>query len=177
MREQVSRRILHALGRRTPDALLKFQAQILLDMAARGFGTKRKRIRSRTPDGALAEYAGYTVRCMTSGPADPDRLYRAAYRTGQMIRRLSGLRTADDISRLVFYLYRNIRITMHGEIPGEITVSECYFSHIYTPQQCALMSEADSGFIAGLCGGGRLAFTERITEGCDACRACFRKGG
>ena len=64
---------------------------------------------------------------------------------------------------------------MNGTIPGEITVSSCYFSKFYTPKQCALMSYVDSGIIAGLCGGGNLRFTERITEGCGRCTAVFMK--
>ena len=58
---------------------------------------------------------------------------------------------------------------------GEIVVTDCYFSRFYTPEQCAVMSSVDSGIIAGLCGGGTLTFTERITEGCRQCRACFSK--
>ena len=58
---------------------------------------------------------------------------------------------------------------------GEIVVTDCYFSRFYTPEQCAIMSSVDSGIIAGLCGGGTLTFTERITEGCRQCRACFSK--
>lgn len=58
---------------------------------------------------------------------------------------------------------------------GEIVVTDCYFSRYYTPEQCAVMSSVDSGIIAGLCGGGTLTFTERITEGCGRCRACFSK--
>ena len=58
---------------------------------------------------------------------------------------------------------------------GEIVVTDCYFSRFYTPEQCAIMSSVDSGIIAGLCGGGTLTFTERITEGCRRCRACFSK--
>lgn len=58
---------------------------------------------------------------------------------------------------------------------GEIVVTDCYFSRYYTPEQCAVMSSVDSGIIAGLCGGGTLTFTERITEGCRRCRACFSK--
>ena len=101
------------------------------------------------------------------------RLYREAYRTGSRIRRITGLAESRDTARLVFYLYRNLQISMEGQIPGEIHVADCYFSRMYTPTQCAVMSLVDSGIIAGLCGGGKLKFTERITEGCGRCTACF----
>lgn len=101
------------------------------------------------------------------------RLYREAYRTGSRIRRITGFTESADTERLVFYLYRNLQITMEGQIPGEIHVADCYFGRMYTPAQCAVMSLVDSGIIAGLCGGGKLKFTERITEGCGRCTACF----
>ena len=37
------------------------------------------------------------------------------------------------------------------------------------------MSCVDSGIISGLCGGGRLTFTKRITEGCTLCTAYFKR--
>ena len=95
------------------------------------------------------------------------------YRTGERVRRLTGFTEKADLERLVFYLYRNIGILMDGHLPGEIKVSSCYFSRFYTPEQCALMSYMDSGIIAGILGGGKIEFTERITEGCGNCRAFF----
>ena len=64
-------------------------------------------------------------------------------------------------------------ILMDGHLPGEIKVSSCYFSRFYTPEQCALMSYMDSGIIAGILGGGKIEFTERITEGCGGCKVFF----
>ena len=49
--------------------------------------------------------------------------------------------------------------------------AEKALSRIYTPEECALMSNVDSGMIAGILGGGSLTFSERITEGCGGCRA------
>ena len=193
MRELAAVKLLDILERRRPERLVSIQAQILLNMTARGFGVKRKRIAHLPADEALASYARFTVECMEKpaapGQGAPDegktgragrravlrRLYREAYRTGSRIRVITGIRESRDIEKLVFYLYRNLQIAMEGHIPGEITVSDCYFGRIYTPAQCAVMSAADSGVIAGICGGGKLKFTERITEGCGECKACFRK--
>ena len=100
-------------------------------------------------------------------------LFRAAYLTGRRVRRLTGFTRSEDISRLTFWLYRNLCITMTGKIPGKIMVKNCYFSRYYTPEDCRIMSRVDSGIISGLCGGGRLTFTKRITEGCNRCTACF----
>lgn len=151
------------------------QIQILADLAADSFGCGRISIPKNSPERALKKYAKYTVSCMETQEADPDRLFRDAARLGAKIRRLSGLTDKRDLQRLVFLLYRNIYITMKGELPGEISVTDCYFSRIYSPEQCRLMSFVDSGIISGIFGGGRLRFSQRITEGCECCMAAFSK--
>ena len=105
---------------------------------------------------------------MTCMPADRDRLFEQARRTGARIRRVTGFTEDEDIRRLIFYLYRNISIQMHGSLPGEIEVTDCYFSRLYSPRQCSLMSCVDSGIMSGVHDGGRLKFTQRITQGCTS---------
>ncbi len=173
MRSALFRKILTRLEKHTPDRLLRLQYQILLNTTARAFSVPSEHIRARDPARALREYADFSRSCMERGQAEPERLYREAFRTGARIRRLCGFSEPDDLCRLVFYLYRSIRIHMQGEIPGELRVTDCYFSAFYTPEQCRLMSCIDSGLIAGLFGGSALRFSQRITEGCGDCRACF----
>lgn len=173
MRACVFRMILNFLIKKRPAWVTRLQLQVLLDTTARAFALPGKKIRSRTARGALREYAAFTGKCMKYGKADPKKLREEAYRTGNLIRRITGFRERRDIERLIFYLYRNIRISMSGHIPGEIVVSRCYFGRFYSPEQCALMSFVDEGIIAGISGGGELEFAERITEGCGRCRACF----
>lgn len=158
-----------------------------------------ERLKFPDPDTALRQYAEFTASCMRSaaacsdpdgyvpagadasgsvagGAADtelPERLYQDAFRLGSLIRRITGLRDRRDLDRLIFCLYRNIDIGMSGSTDSELIVSGCFFSEFYTPWQCRLMSCVDSGIIAGICGGGHLVFTERITEGCGRCRACL----
>ena len=84
---------------------------------------------------------------------------------------MTGFSKKEDLERLVFYLYSNIGIKMTGHLPGEITIPVCYFSKVYTPDQCRTMSLMDWGIISGICGGGRLVFTDRLTQGCGRCRA------
>ena len=175
MRAFVSRMILNLLIKKRPRWVTRVQLQILLDTTARAYAMPRKKIRSRTARGALREYAAFTGQCMKYGKADPVRVREEAYRTGNLIRRITGFRESHDIERLIFYLYRNLRISMSGHIPGEIVVSRCYFERFYSPEQCALMSFVDEGIIAGISGGGKLAFAERITEGCGRCRARFSR--
>ena len=175
MRERIFRLLLRFLSRRRPGRFASLEIQILLDTTARGFGVRRARVWHRPPREALREYSQFTVSCMRRREADPDRLYAEAYRTGSLVRRVTGFRYSWDISALVFYLYRNIGIGMEGHIPGEVTVRRCRFSGFYTPEECRVMSAVDSGIIAGIAGGGRLEFTERLTQGDGCCRAVFTK--
>ena len=173
MREAVFGVLLGALERHTPDFVRSAEIQILMNLTARAFRTRAAGVWFLPADRALERYAEFTVRCMETLPVRPRELYRRAFRTGRRVRILAGIRKREDAERLVFLLYRNIRIGMAGSFPGEITVSDCYFAKFYTPRQCGIMSAADAGIIAGICGGGSLRFTRRITEGCGSCRAHF----
>ena len=195
-----ARGILRALEWYTPAWIVCLEIRILYKTTARAFGVPEKKIplwsagqalrirdvrqalrtgfagqtlRNGYAEQALRDYAAYSARCLMRCKADPGRIYREAYRTGEQVRRLTGFTEKEDLERLVFYLYRNIGILMDGRLPGEVTVSSCFFSRFYTPEQCALMSYMDSGIIAGILGGGKLEFTERITEGCGGCKAFF----
>ena len=173
MREKITEKLLDRLEVHTPGLLLSVQYQVLTDMTARAFGVPGIRVWTLDPERAFDAYARFSEGCMKKYHGDPERLYREACKVGSALRTLTGFQDRTDLQRLVFYLYRNIRIRMEGTLPGPVRISACYFSTLYTPSMCALMSSADSGIIAGLFGGGSLTFTERITEGCDGCRACF----
>lgn len=164
----------------TRDSTLAFirliEIHLLTHMAARTFHVRAPRL-PLSADSALAAYATFTVRCMEQTSIKPETVFEMARRLGTSVRRLSGLRDPRDLRQLVIWLYRNIRITLTGSLPGRITVSACFFSTRYSPAQCAMMSNVDSGIISGLFGGGQLVFTERLTEGCGHCTACFSQSG
>ncbi len=173
LREKFSRRLLRRFEKHAPEYFYRIQIQALANLAADSFGCERIRISRGSHSQALKDYAQFTAKCMESRPADTDRLFRDAYELGSKVRRVSGLTDKSDLQRLVFMLYRNIDIFMVGEVPGEISVLGCYFSRFYTPRQCELMSCVDSGIVSGIFGGGELTFSQRITEGCEKCIACF----
>ena len=58
------------------------------------------------------------------------------------------------------FLYDILDIDFYGSVcgsdssSGEITISRCYFSSLYSPEACQVMSAMDSGLLAGLAGGG-----------------------
>lgn len=173
MRAAVSRALLRAWERNPGGAAGRIRLQLLMNATAAAFG-KRGQVLLFARD-PLARYAAFTKACL-AGPCEAESLYRAAYRLGQRVRALSGLRKDEELQRLVFVLYRGIGITMRGTLPGEVRVSTCYFGRYYTAEDCARISAMDSGLIAGVYGSGALAFSQRLTEGCACCTACFRKG-
>lgn len=175
MRVHVFRMILGLLNHLNPGFFASFELQVLMRITAKAYDVPAKVIWYKPYKNALQEYGAFTVRCMRERKADKRRLYKTAYAAGNRLRRLTGFRERKDIESLVFYLYRNIGITMKGDIPGELLISECYFAGIYRPYECRIMSMVDSGMIAGISGGGRLTFSNRITEGCENCRACFSR--
>ena len=171
----IMKKLLNTAAKRAPGLFRRIELQILCDLAADTFGQKRIRIWTLPPDQALKAYAAFTVRCMEETPVDKAALYRSACRLGRKVRRVTGFRDDGDIRKLIFLLYQNIGICMDGRIPGVIRIRKCYFSRFYTPAQCRMMSAVDAGVITGICGGGKLRFTDRITEGCPQCRAYFVK--
>ena len=176
MRGKVFSALLHRLERHPSKLFMRLQLQILWNLTAKAFDAPGRQIWFLPYERALEAYAAFTKECMASRNANPQRLYHCAFAVGSRIRRISGFREGQDLERLVFFLYRNLKIEMKGQLPGEITVSKCYFSAGYTPQQCRWMSALDSGIIGGIWGGGRLEFTQRLTEGCTQCKACFTGG-
>ena len=73
-------------------------------------------------------------------------------------------------------LYEMLGIEFLDTGQGTITIPKCFFSQYYTDQICQLISALDEGVLAGLSGGGRLDFSQRLTEGNDCCKAQFISG-
>lgn len=169
MRARLFRWLLHRWAEDTPEIVRRVQLQILMNLTSKAFHLPGKRLWTRPWRDGLRAYAEYTRKYCSD--ADPQRLYALSFDLGERLRRATGLTDAGDLRRLVFWLYRGIGIAMGGELPGEIAVSGCFFSDYYTPSVCAVMSHMDSGIVGGIMGSGRLAFTERITEGSPCCRA------
>ncbi len=124
--------------------------------------------------------AGAATRAIKSGQdqkALRAELYRMACRLGSSARRWLGPRDERECLAVITMLYRNIGISIRGEGSGKFCVSRCYFSSFYTPEVCCIISAIDQGIFAGIYHGGRLSFSERITEGHDVCRAKMTGSG
>lgn len=111
---------------------------------------------------------GMTGDC--AGDADA-RLERAALDVGRRLRDRLGVATRAESLVALALLYRAIGIDWRTSPEGAVTVCRCAFASRFDPEACRFASALDRGVVAGLTGGGRLRFDERITEGRPACRA------
>jgi hypothetical protein len=107
-------------------------------------------------------------------PALRARLREGARGFGSAMARRFGAAGLERGMRVARVLYGAIGIDFAGGSGGEIVVRACGFSRHYDGPVCGLVSALDEGVLAGLLGGGRLEFRERLTEGGAACRAVFR---
>ena len=101
------------------------------------------------------------------------KLFQNAYELGRKIRRKLCLRSPGEIMEMSRILYQILGIDFEGETCGDVTIKSCFFSDYYSPHVCQLISSLDEGVAAGLSGGGRLSFYQRITEDKDCCKARF----
>jgi hypothetical protein len=117
------------------------------------------------------EQAEQALRAGQDVPAIRTQLYQNAYPLGEKLRKWFGVDTMEEVMELGQILYRAIGVEIQGDTEGNVTVERCYFSQFYSGPVCNLISALDDGVFSGLSGGGRLAFSERLTEGRECCRA------
>ncbi len=169
---------LRKLEQKMPDSLAVFEIWVLMHMTASVMKVKAPSLRGLSRKSCLQQYQRYTVSCLKNRSGEElsalrKAMYKKAFPVGKMLGNLPGLSNDAAKTHLIKLLYRNIGIRIMGSLPGEIRIPRCSFSHFYTPQMCAVMSGMDAGIICGLFGGGSLTFSERITQGCPACKAVY----
>ncbi len=159
----------------------RLELRILLRETARAFGRKVPKRPGHTVPELLKSYARFTADVAEEALQNGQdlkilhqKLYHMACRLGSIMRRWLAPKDKRECAAVLAMLYRNIGITIRETRPGKFRVDQCYFSSFYTPAVCAVISAIDQGIFAGVFGGGRLTFRERITEGHPVCRADLR---
>ncbi|MDO4399776.1 MAG: hypothetical protein Q4D27_02365 [Coriobacteriia bacterium] len=167
------------LNKPATDAMRSVGIQVLCSTFAHALDVKAPRVAGLSAHRGLKAFREFSAACMEEALVSPayaeDRraqLEGRARTLGAQLRAVLAPRD-EELAYLVSWLYAAIDIEVSGEIPGELVFNRCSFSGRYTPQLCWFMSAFDSGFIGGLCGGGRLEFHARITEGAPCCRALY----
>ena len=170
--------LIRFLPRRLPAFGRKFILRRLFYATAEGFDCPMPPLGRLSFSGCLQAYACFTREqaehsLSASGEAAraKNRLYRQAFRLGAAVRSRFRPRSLAEVVRIGQFLYRAIGVELQGSEAADIRVTRCYYSQHYTPQACEVISALDDGLWAGLSGGGRLVFTQRITEGCPVCKA------
>lgn len=150
----------------------------LFKVTADAFETPVPALRHLSYTACLQAYAEFTkeqaVKALSSGFDVGDvkeRLYQNTYALGKRLRKWFSIETIEEVMRLGKTLYNGIGIEIYRNAQGEVTVKRCFFSQYYSSPVCRLISSLDEGLFSGLSGGRRLAFSERLTEGRECCRA------
>lgn len=161
-----------------PAGLKKRKLAELFGLTARAFGVEAPAAGGLSLRRMRRLYAEFTrdaaerVLGDHAGAAEVERrLYEEALRFGGEIRGELRVAGRDEVMAAARILYRGLGIDLRGGPDGGIVIERCAFSRVYSPGVCRLVSSLDAGVLAGLQGGGRLEFTERLTEGAACCRA------
>lgn len=156
----------------------RIELQVLMNLTASAFRQPSQHLWTLSHADALRTYAEYTSRHLCDGADEPllQRMNSRAYRVGRWLRRLCFIRSEAAAQRVVKALYLNIGIQMSFADNGQLCFHRCYFSRHYTPAICLAASALDDGIIRGIMGKSscHLSFSQRITEGCDCCKAQFQ---
>ena len=174
---------LQILDGHVPAVARRAALRALFATTAAGFGCPVPPLDGLDADALLRRYALFTgeqaeaaLRDGRDLPALQDRLERGTRTLGARLRAGLRLRTTEDAMAAARMLYGLLDIDLRGSGNGEITVRRCPFSEVYSAEVCRLVSALDAGLLAGLSGGDRLEFTQRITDGAPCCLARLHPG-
>jgi hypothetical protein len=166
-----------------PRVLMKKSLKDLFSLTAHAFGREAPDLRAMPWAECLRQYAVFTraevEKAMAAGPdIEPlrERLRKNAAAFGRLLRARLGIRTAKEALDGLTLLYGAIEIELLADATGGVTIPRCFFSRHYTPAVCHVVSALDEGLAAGFTDGGRLQFSQRITEGHACCRAVLVQG-
>jgi len=155
----------------------------LFEATADAFGCPAPALGHLSYDEYLRAYALFTReqadKALQTGrdlPAIKAQLYQNAYPLGEKLHKWFTVDEMDEVMELGQILYRAIGVDFQGDEQGEVTVTRCYFSQFYSGPVCDLISALDDGVFSGLSGGGRLVFSQRLTEGENYCKARLSSG-
>jgi hypothetical protein len=175
--------LVQALKLYVPARLKRRRLVDLFEATAEACGAPMPDLNGLSAEECLENFAVFTKdeigRKIRSGDDMPDlkeALYRHAFRLGSDLRGQLRLKNTRDVYSVGRALYRTIGIDFEG-MGGSVVMHRCYFSRFYDAEICRVMSSLDEGIAAGLSGGGKLTFSQRITEGKPRCEAVFETGG
>jgi hypothetical protein len=149
----------------------------LFDITSSAFQSQTPPLKGLPFTECLKEYALFTrekaENSIRAGHQEEvkNRLYQNALGLGQKLKSDFHINSLEEIMQMTEIVYKILGIKFQGDSKGEVIIHECFFSSFYSGSVCDIVSGLDKGLLAGLSGGGRLEFYQRITEGNLCCRA------
>lgn len=166
-----------------PEFIKKKKLNELFRLTADAFQSELPELRGLSFAECLPKYALFTKEkaesYLQSGRPLEEvkrRLYQNSCIFGQNLRKSLHIVTWEEAVTVLEAIYKLIGIDFQYDRQGEIIIKQCFFSKYYSGRVCKLISSLDEGMAAGLSGGGRLCFNQRITEGGSCCKGYFSKG-
>jgi hypothetical protein len=170
--------VLRVAARHVPAAARRAALRALFATTADAFGVPVPPLNGLGADELLRRYAlftrdqaGQAIRDGRDLVALAARLERGASALGARVRVGLRVRTRAQALAAARVVYGLLDIDFRGTAAGDVTIPRCCFASVYRPEVCRLVGALDAGLLAGLTGGDRLVFSQRITEGAPCCRA------
>jgi hypothetical protein len=166
-----------------PQFVRKRQLGMLFKATAAAFRAAVPSTKGLSIDDSLKLYAAFTreraALAIKGGYATEIQpaLFENAYQMGRKFRSDFGLNTTPEVMKMSSIIYRLLKIDFSGGPQGNIIIRRCFFADYYSNDICRLISSLDEGLLAGLSGGGKLSFSQRLTAGSDCCRAYLSSAG
>lgn len=169
--------LLKIIARRLPGFIKKKKLKELFCLTADAFQSEPPELRGLSFAECLLEYAIFTKEqaevCLQNGLALSEvkqRLYQNADVFGQKLRKSLRIESWDESVQALQFIYGLMDIDFQCGEHGEFLIRRCFFSQYYSGGVCQLISSLDEGLAAGLSGGGKLSFKQRITDGNSCCQ-------
>lgn len=166
-----------------PEFIKKKKLNELFRLTADAFQSELPELRGLSFAECLSKYALFTKEqaesySQSGRPLEEvkHRLYQNSCIFGQNLRKSLHIVTWKEAVTVLEVIYKLIGIDFQYDRQGEIIIKQCFFSKYYSGEVCKLISSLDEGLAAGLSGGGRLCFNQRITEGGSCCKGYFSRG-
>jgi hypothetical protein len=161
-----------------PTFLKKRELMKLFNITSEAFGCTAPSISDLSFADSLVQYAQFTRMLAEQAHREShhlkyiqDQLYRRSYELGNSYRKIFHISTLTEAMDACRILYRILGIDFRSSGDGTIKILSCYFSPYYSASTCRILSFLDAGLMAGISGGARLIFSQRITEGFHCCNA------
>lgn len=165
----------------TPGFIRKKKLHELFCLTADSFQSELPELYGLSFDECLSKYALFTRQqaesCLQKELSLEEvkhRLYQNSYIFSQKLRKSLHIVTWEESVKALKVIYKLIGIDFQYGSQGEFIIKQCFFCKYYSGEVCKLISSLDEGLAAGLSGGGKLYFNQRITEGASCCKGYFK---